>query len=138
MRAGANKSMYEKILIIEDNPLNMALTTELLEAAGYVLLQAEDAEAGIVVARAELPALILMDIALPGMDGLCATRLLTQDPRTQTIPIIALTAHAMKGDETKVREAGCVGYIAKPLDTRTFAQTVADWLAWASSVNRVA
>ncbi len=114
----------EKILIVEDNPMNLELATDLLEAAGYVVIQAETAEAGIKLARDEFPDLILMDVGLPGMDGLEATGVLKQDPTTKDIPVIAITAHAMKGDEAKALAAGCAGYITKPIDTRAFPKMV--------------
>src|SRR6266542_3277431 len=109
----------EKILVVEDNPLNMELTADILMAAGYGVLQAENAERGIAMARAERPALILMDVRLPGMDGLSATEILKGETETRQIPVVALTAHAMKGDEEKALAAGCVGYITKPINTRT-------------------
>jgi len=115
----------EKILVIEDNPLNMELTADILKAAGYAVLQAENAERGIAMARAEQPALILMDVRLPGMDGLSATEILKGETETQRIPVVALTAHAMKGDEEKALAAGCVGYITKPINTRTLPDEVA-------------
>lgn len=118
----------EKILIVEDNPMNMELATDLLEASGYIVIQAGVAEEGIELARAELPDLILMDISLPGMDGLEATGVLKQDPATKGINVIALTAHAMKGDEEKALAAGCTGYITKPIDTRAFPKTVARFI----------
>jgi two-component system cell cycle response regulator DivK len=104
-----------KILIIEDNPANMKLACLLLGKGGHSVLTAIDAEAGLAVARAERPELILMDIQLPGMDGLTATELLKGDPATANIPVIALTAMAMKEDQEKTRLAGCDAYIAKPL-----------------------
>jgi two-component system, cell cycle response regulator DivK len=104
-----------RILVIEDNPANMKLAVLLLRNAGHCALSAIDAETGLTLARAELPDLILVDIQLPGMDGLAATALLKQDPATAAIPVIALTALAMKDDEEKTRVAGCDGYIAKPL-----------------------
>lgn len=103
------------ILIIEDNPANMRLASLLLGKAGHTVLSADDAEAGLTLARSALPDLILMDIQLPGMDGLAATTLLKQDPATRAIPVIALTAMAMKQDREKSLEAGCDAYIAKPL-----------------------
>jgi two-component system cell cycle response regulator DivK len=103
------------ILIIEDNPANMKLACLLLSKGGHSVLFATDAEAGLAVARAESPDLILMDIQLPGMDGLAATGLLKSDPATTHIPVIALTAMAMKEDQEKTRLAGCDAYIAKPL-----------------------
>jgi two-component system cell cycle response regulator DivK len=104
-----------KLLVIEDNAANMKLATLLLRNAGHAVLCAVDAETGLTMARSESPDLILMDVQLPGMDGLAATALLKQDPATAAIPIIALTAMAMKEDREKTREAGCDAYIAKPL-----------------------
>jgi two-component system cell cycle response regulator DivK len=104
-----------RVLVIEDNPANMKLATLLLRNAGHAVLCAADAEAGLTIARAELPDLILMDIQLPGMDGLAATALLKKDPATAAIPVIALTAMAMKEDEEKCQVAGCDAYMAKPL-----------------------
>lgn len=104
-----------RILIIEDNPANMKLSTLLLRNAGHIVLCAVDAEAGLTLARTAQPDLILMDIQLPGMDGLAATALLKQEPATNAIPVIALTAGAMKEDQEKTKAAGCDAYIAKPL-----------------------
>ena len=104
-----------KILVVEDHPANMKLTVLLLQKAGYSVIIAMDAEAGLTLAQTEQPDLILMDIQLPGMDGLTATALLKQNLATRTIPVIALTALAMKGDDERCRGAGCDGYIAKPL-----------------------
>jgi len=114
-----------KILIVEDNPANMKLATFLLQSAGYTVINATDAEAGLTLARDEQPNLILMDIQLPGMDGLEATALLKQGSATRAIPVIALTALAMKGDEERVRAAGCDGYIAKPMRYQEFLATIA-------------
>ena len=119
----------EKILIIEDTPMNMELVTDVLEVAGHKVLQAETAEKGIEMARAETPALILMDIGLPGMDGLTATGILKRDQLTKDIPIIALTSHAMKEDKERIIAAGCDGYITKPIDTREFPKTVASFIS---------
>ncbi|MBW2544706.1 MAG: response regulator [Deltaproteobacteria bacterium] len=118
----------EKILVVEDNPMNMELTTALLEASGYVVIQAGAAEEGVELVKAESPDLILMDISLPGMDGLEATGVLKQDPATKDIPVIAMTAHAMKGDKEKALAAGCAGHITKPIDTREFPKTVARFI----------
>ena len=104
-----------RVLIIEDNPANMKLATLLLRNAGHTVLCAVDAETGLTLARAQQPDLILMDVQLPGMDGLAATALLKQAPATAAIPVIALTAMAMKEDQEKSRVAGCDAYIAKPL-----------------------
>jgi two-component system cell cycle response regulator DivK len=106
------------VLIVEDNPANMTLATFLVQSAGHAVISATDAEAGLTLARAEQPGLILMDIQLPGMDGLEATRQLKRDAVTRAIPVFALTALAMKGDEERIRAAGCDGYIAKPLAYR--------------------
>jgi two-component system cell cycle response regulator DivK len=118
-----------RILIVEDNPANMKLATFLLESAGHTVLSAIDAEAGLALARVEHPDLILMDIQLPGMDGLAATAQLKADDATRAIPVIALTALAMKGDEERIRAAGCDGYIAKPLAYKDFLATVAAQVA---------
>jgi two-component system, cell cycle response regulator DivK len=117
-----------KVLIIEDNPTNMTLAIFLLQSVGHSVLSASDAEAGLALARDEQPNLILMDIQLPGMDGLEATALLKRDEATRAIPVIALTALAMKGDEARIRSAGCDGYIAKPMRYVDFLKTVADQL----------
>lgn len=118
----------KKILIVDDNQMNMELVSDLLEVNGFQVLQAGDASAGIDLARKERPDLILMDIQLPGMDGLQATRILKEDMATREIPVVALTAHAMKGDEENVLKAGCVGYISKPIDTRAFPGKVEGFL----------
>jgi two-component system cell cycle response regulator DivK len=112
------------ILIVEDNPANMKLATFLLESADYSVIGAVNAEVGLTRAREERPDLILMDIQLPGMDGLQATGLLKADSATRNIPVIALTALAMKGDEERIRAAGCDGYVAKPLDYKDFLSVV--------------
>ncbi|HXS69478.1 MAG TPA: response regulator [Candidatus Polarisedimenticolia bacterium] len=116
------------ILIIEDNPLNVELATDLLEAGGFRIHATNTAEDGIRLAREILPDLVLMDISLPGMDGLCATRTLKSDPATQHLKIIGLTAHAMKGDAGTAKVAGCDGYLTKPIDTRTFVTTVKNFI----------
>ena len=112
------------ILIVEDNPANMTLATFLLESAGHTVLGAKDAETGVTIARDEQPDLVLLDIQLPGMDGLQATALLKADNATRAIPVIALTALAMKGDEERIRAAGCDGYIAKPLAYKNFLAVI--------------
>ena len=117
------------VLVVEDNPANLKLATFLLESAGHAVLSAADAETALTIARAEQPNLILMDIQLPGMDGLEATSLLKRDDATRAIPVIALTALAMKGDEERIRAAGCDGYIAKPLSYRDFLATISAQLA---------
>lgn len=104
-----------RILIIEDNPANMKLASLLLRNAGHAVHCAADAESGLILARAEGPDLILMDVQLPGMDGFTATALLKRDPVTAAIPVIALTSMAMKADQERSQVAGCDAYIAKPL-----------------------
>ena len=118
-----------KVLIVEDNATNMMLAVFLLQSAGHTVLSATDAEAGLTLARDELPNLILMDIQLPGMDGLEATALLKRDDATRGILVIALTALTMKGDEERIRAAGCDGYIAKPLRYQDLLATVTAQLA---------
>jgi two-component system cell cycle response regulator DivK len=113
-----------RVLVIEDNPANMTLAVFLLKSAGHTVLTATDAETGLTLARDEQPNLILMDLQLPGMDGLEATALLKASGATRAIPVIALTALAMKGDEERIRGAGCDGYIAKPMDYRQFVAAV--------------
>ena len=117
-----------RILIIEDNAANMKLAVFLLENAGHQVLQAGDATEGIRLAREQLPDLILIDVQLPGMDGLTATGLLKSDPATRQIRIVALTALAMSGDRERIQAAGCDGYIAKPFRYQEFLKTLADWL----------
>ena len=112
------------ILLVEDNETNMKLSRFLLESADHEVLTAMNAEAGLTVARERHPDLILMDIQLPGMDGLQATVQLKSNEATRDIPVIALTALAMKGDEERIRAAGCDGYIAKPLDYKQFLATI--------------
>ena len=116
------------ILVVEDNAANLKLAAFLLESAGHTVISATNAEMGVTLARGEQPALILMDIQLPGMDGLEATGLLKADASTRDIPVIALTALAMKGDEERIRAAGCDGYIAKPLSYKAFLGTVSSHL----------
>jgi two-component system cell cycle response regulator DivK len=117
------------VLVIEDNATNMTLAVFLLQSAGHTVLSATDAEAGLTLAREAHPNLILMDIQLPGMDGLQATALLKRDEATRAIPVIALTALAMKGDEERIRAAGCDGYIAKPMRYQEFLATITEHLA---------
>jgi CheY-like chemotaxis protein len=117
------------ILIIEDNPLNMELFTDLLEAADFAVVQTRTAEEGLRVAGKLLPALILMDLSLPGMDGLAATRKLKADPATEHLPVVALTAHAMRGDNEIAIRAGCDGYISKPIEAHRFADQIRSYLS---------
>jgi two-component system, cell cycle response regulator DivK len=120
--------MMARVLVIEDNASNMTLATFLLQSAGHTVSGATDAEAGLALARAELPELILMDIQLPGMDGLQATALLKGDAAKRDIPVVALTALAMKGDEERIRAAGCDGYIAKPMRYQEFLAAISSAL----------
>src|SRR5688572_33508796 len=113
-----------RILIVEDNQANMKLACLLLRSAGHTVSCAVDAETGLTLARTEQPDLILMDIQLPGMDGLAATALLKEDPSTADIPVIALTALAMKEDQERSVLAGCDAYIAKPLRYQQLYATV--------------
>jgi len=111
---------HKIILVIEDDALNMKLTRSLLNIGGYRCIEAFDAEEGLRLARQIIPDLILMDINLPGMDGLTATRVIKHDPCLLAVPVIALTSHVMLGDRQRAFEAGCDGYISKPIDTRNF------------------
>lgn len=123
--------MGARILIVDDNPTNLRLAAEVLELEGYATLKAEDAEQALAMLQSDMPDLILMDIALPGMDGLSLTRKLKADARLRHVPVIALTAFAMKGDDQKAFDAGCAAYITKPIDTRRLPQQVAEVLAGA-------
>ena len=116
------------ILVVEDNELNMKLVKGLIKIGKYRMLEAIDAELGIEKIREQRPDLVLMDIQLPGMDGLSATKIVKEDPSLKDIPIVALTSYAMQGDEEKALEAGCTGYIAKPIDTRKFLETISKYL----------
>ena len=127
-----------RILVVEDNPANMKLVTLLLRNVGHDVMTAVDAETGLALARTEHPDLILMDIQLPGMDGLAATALLKQDPATAEIPVIAVTAMAMTSDREKTRQAGCDGYISKPLRYRELYACIDELLGTARKVDRVA
>lgn len=118
----------KKILVVEDNVMNLELVSDLLEAHGFRVVQAESGAAAIELAENEQPDLILMDLQLPEMDGLEATRRLKQNHLTKSIIVVALTAHAMIGDEEKAREAGCSGYIAKPINTREFGEVISGFL----------
>ena len=117
------------ILVVDDNSTNRKLVCDVLEFEGYQMLKASDAEEAQEIIRNTLPDLILMDIALPGMDGLTLTRQLKADERTRRIIVVALTAFAMKGDDAKARDAGCDGYITKPIDTRTLPIAVSGYLS---------
>lgn len=118
-----------RILVVDDNPTNLKLVEQVLLFEGHAVFTAMDAEQAIAQINLDLPDLILMDIALPGMDGLTLTKQLKAELLTKDIVILALTAFAMKGDEAKALAAGCDGYVTKPIDTRTFSDLVAYWLA---------
>jgi two-component system cell cycle response regulator DivK len=116
--------MAKKILIVEDEPRNLKLFRDLLQRIGYETIEATDGEQGVELARARNPDLILMDIMMPKMDGIEATRILKADTATKNIPIIALTSYAMKGDRERTLEAGCDWYIAKPVDIQELLKAV--------------
>jgi CheY-like chemotaxis protein len=123
------------ILVVDDNLINLKLITATLRYAGYRVTTAADAESAQTLVRVSDFDLVLMDIALPGMDGLSFTRVLKADPLTRRIPIIALTASAMKGDEEKALSAGCDRYITKPINTRTLPAEIAEFLSQSGSRN---
>lgn len=123
----------KRILIIEDNLLNLELATDILEANSFVVSSAQTAEEGLRMAREILPDLVLMDFALPGMDGLSATKDLKNNPDTRRIKVVGLTAHAMKGDTEIAFKAGCDGYLTKPIDTRTFIESITRFAALGNS-----
>ena len=118
----------EDILIVDDNPINLKLMRVLLMSEGYQVRTAVDAEAALIALKTFHPKLIMMDLQLPGMDGLALTRLIKKDPKTKHIIVIAVTAYAMKGDEEKAKNAGCDGYITKPIDTLGLPALVAGYL----------
>ncbi len=118
--------MAKVILIVEDDPKSLILVRDLLQVSGYKTIEATDGEQGIELARTKKPDLILMDIQMPKMDGLEATRILKADATTGNIPILALTAFAMKGDKERILEAGCDGYITKPIDIKELLKTITE------------
>jgi len=120
--------MTARVLVVEDTPANMKLVTVLLAKQGYEVIQARTAEDAIMIARSDPPDLVLMDMHLPGMDGLEATGILKSDETTRAIPVIAVTAMAMRGDEERIRAAGCDGYVAKPIRYKEFLTEVANVL----------
>lgn len=121
--------MAERILIVDDNERNLKLAKVVLELEGFTVDAAFDAEQAVTRLEAARPDLVLMDLQLPGMDGLTLTRRIKADPRTRDVIVVALTAFAMKGDDERAYAAGCDGYIAKPIDVLTFARTVRAFLA---------
>lgn len=120
--------MGARILVVDDNPTNLKLVCSVLEMEGYDIERAQDAEQAISIIERTPLDLILMDIELPGMDGLTLTRKLKAEEKTTHIPVVALTAFAMKGDDQKASQAGCSGYITKPIDTRKLPTQVLGFL----------
>ncbi|HEX9982850.1 MAG TPA: response regulator [Thermoanaerobaculia bacterium] len=124
--------MSRTVLVVEDNDMNMQLVEYLLEEGGYTIVKATSGEEALAITRdaaSPAPDLILMDIHLPGQDGLTVVRQMKAEPRTAGIPILALTAHAMRGDKDRFLEAGCDGYISKPIDVKTFLSAIQPYLA---------
>jgi len=122
---------HHTVLVVEDNDMNMQLVEYLLEEGGYSIVKASSGEEALAITRDEAapaPDLILMDIHLPGMDGLSVVRQMKTDARTQRVPILALTAHAMRGDKDRFLDAGCDGYISKPIDVKTFIASIQNYI----------
>lgn len=122
---------HHTVLVVEDNDMNMQLVEYLLEEGGYAIVKASSGEEALAITRNDAkpaPDLILMDIHLPGMDGLSVVRQMKTDSRTQQIPILALTAHAMRGDKDRFLDAGCDGYISKPIDVKTFLSSISQYI----------
>jgi len=122
---------HHTVLVVEDNDMNMQLVEYLLEEGGYSIVKATSGEEALAITRnaaGPAPDLILMDIHLPGMDGLSVVRQMKTDSRTQRIPILALTAHAMRGDRDRFLDAGCDGYISKPIDVKTFLSSIEQYI----------
>lgn len=126
--SGESASGAKTVLIVEDNELNMKLFHDLLEAHGFATIQTRNGTEAVGLAREHRPDLILLDIQLPEISGLEVTRQLKQDDELKSIPVIAVTAFAMKGDEEKIREGGCEAYIAKPISVTTFMETIQEVL----------
>jgi CheY-like chemotaxis protein len=120
--------MMSKILLVEDNEMNRDMLSRRLERKGFEIIVAVDGQQGVDMALSESPALILMDLSLPVIDGWEATRIIKADPATQNIPVIALTAHAMASDEAKAREAGCDDYDTKPVDLKRLLEKIGKFL----------
>lgn len=129
--------MSKKVLIVEDNELNMKLFHDLLEAHGIATMQTRDGKRVLEMVRAERPDLIIMDIQLPEISGLEVTQLLKADDDLKSIPVIAVTAFAMKGDEQKIREGGCEDYISKPISVSTFIEVVQRHLSGNASASDI-
>ncbi len=121
--------MAKVILIVEDEPKSRILIRDLLQVSGFTTIEATDGKHGVELAKSKKPDLILMDIQMPEMDGLEATRILRADATTGNIPVLALTSYAMEGDEERILEAGCDGYLAKPLDIKELLKIVAEYLS---------
>ena len=121
-------AMPKRVLVVEDNELNMKLFNDLLEANGYQVIQTRDGLSALDLARKHRPDLILMDIQLPEVSGIEVTKWLKEDDELRSIPVIAVTAFAMKGDEQKIREGGCEAYISKPISVLSFLQTIDSYL----------
>lgn len=128
VRAAIGKSMAKTVMIVEDNELNMKLFHDLLEANGYRTVQTRSGTEALALARAEKPDLILMDIQLPEVSGLDVTRWIKEDDELKAIPVVAVTAFAMKGDEERIRAGGCEAYLSKPISVVKFMQTVKHFL----------
>ncbi len=121
--------MTKLILIVEDEPKNLTLLRDLLHVSGYSTIEATDGKQGVELAQSKKPDLILMDVQMPEMDGLEATRILKADATTSNIPVLALTSYAMKGDKERILKAGCDGYLSKPFDIQELLKTVAEYLS---------
>ena len=121
--------MAKVILIVEDDPNSRMLARDLLQRFGYAIIEATDGKQGVELAKARKPDLILMDIMMPEMDGLEATRILKADATTKKIPVLALTSYAMKGDKERILQAGCDGYVTKPIDIEELLKLVAEYLS---------
>ncbi len=118
----------ERILLVEDNPMNRRVVQFLLKSYGYVVYEARDGQEALKLVKLYLPDLILMDLQLPGLDGYAITKMIKEDALVKDIPVVALTAYAMRGDEERAITAGCDGYITKPIDADEFPQIVAGYL----------
>ncbi|MEE9185482.1 MAG: response regulator [Candidatus Binatia bacterium] len=118
----------ERILLVEDNPMNRRVVQFILKSQGYIVLEAKNGLEALELVKVHLPDLILMDLQLPGMDGFTTTRIIKEDATTKDIPVVALTAYAMRGDAERAVEAGCDGYITKPIDADEFPKLVASYL----------
>jgi two-component system, cell cycle response regulator DivK len=127
-KSGVFAPMQKTVLVVEDNELNMKLFNDLLEAHGYRVVQTRDGLSALDMARKYMPDLILMDIQLPEVSGIEVTKWLKEDDVLRSIPVIAVTAFAMKGDEQKIREGGCEAYISKPISVMSFLQTIDKFL----------